>query len=121
MDVATTLNGQEVLDAQLRPDASWRERQGWRKSDREESAEEASAGKISRSKGDGGLSNVIRRHTGERIRFFLLRTHYRSTIVYNEEGLQEAGASLEAFYRFFDRFNEITSLQDCPEYPGQYF
>ncbi|MFK8112591.1 MAG: cysteine--tRNA ligase [Rubripirellula sp.] len=83
------------------------------KSDREnaanESAEEAESGKISRSKGAGGLSKLIRRHTGERIRFFLLRTHYRSTIVYGEEGLLEAGTSLEAFYRFFDRFNEITS------------
>lgn len=91
------------------------------KSDREESTEEASAGKISRSKGDGGLSTVIRRHTGERIRFFLLRTHYRSTIVYNEDGLQEAGTSLEGFYRFFDRFNEITSLQESAQHPGQYF
>lgn len=78
------------------------------KSDREESVEEASAGKISRSKGDGGLSDLIRRHTGERIRFFMLRTHYRSTIVYGEEGLLEAGASLEAFYRFFDRFAEVS-------------
>ena len=78
------------------------------KSDREESADEAASGKISRSKGAGGLSELIRRHTGERIRFFLLRTHYRSTIVYGEDGLNEAGTSLEAFYRFFDRFEEIT-------------
>ena len=78
------------------------------KSDREESAEEAAAGKISRSKGAGGLAELIRRHTGERIRFFLLRTHYRSTIVYGEEGLQEAGTSLEAFYRFFERYAEIS-------------
>lgn len=91
------------------------------KSDRETSAEEAAAGKISRSKGDGGLSGVIRRHTGERIRFFLLRTHYRSTIVYDEEGLQEAGTSLEAFYRFFDRFNEITSKVETKDFPGQYY
>ncbi len=86
------------------------------KSDREdkagESAEEAAAGKISRSKGAGGLSTLIRRHTGERIRFFLLRTHYRSTIVYGEDGLEEAGASLEAFYRFFARFDEITAAID---------
>jgi len=65
-------------------------------------------GKISRSKGAGGLAELIRRHTGERIRFFLLRTHYRSTIVYNEEGLEEAGTALESFYRLFDRFSEIT-------------
>ncbi|MFG0262831.1 MAG: cysteine--tRNA ligase, partial [Novipirellula sp. JB048] len=61
------------------------------KSDREESSDDAAAGKISRSKGAGGLSELIRRHSGERIRFFLLRTHYRSTIVYGEEGLLEAG------------------------------
>jgi len=92
------------------------------KSDREQaSAEEAAAGKISRSKGDGGLASVIRRHTGERIRFFLLRTHYRSTIVYDEDGLQEAGASLEGFYRFFQRFNEITSKIETTTYPGQLF
>lgn len=80
------------------------------KGDREsvDGNEETAAGKISRSKGDGGLSSVIRRHTGERIRFFLLRSHYRSTIVYNEEGLLEAGTSLESFYRFFQRFDEIT-------------
>ncbi len=74
----------------------------------QESVEEAAAGKISRSKGGGGLAELIRRHTGERIRFFLLRSHYRSTIVYGEEGLLEAGTSLEGFYRFFDRFDEIT-------------
>ncbi len=85
------------------------------KSDRDnadqQSVEEAAAGKISRSKGAGGLSDLIRKQTGERIRFFLLRTHYRSTIVYGEEGLQEAGTSLEAFYRFFDRFAEITGQE----------
>ncbi len=62
------------------------------------------------------MAELIRRHTGERIRFFLLRTHYRSTIVYGEEGLQEAGTSLDSFYRFFDRFAEITgeSYYDLP-------
>jgi cysteinyl-tRNA synthetase len=86
------------------------------KSDREQSATDDAAGKISRSKGAGGLAELIRRHTGERIRFFLLRTHYRSTIVYGEEGLQEAGTALDSFYRFFDRFAEITgeSYYDLP-------
>jgi cysteinyl-tRNA synthetase len=91
------------------------------KSDREPSADEAAQGKISRSKGAGGLSEVIRQHTGQRIRFFLLRTQYRSTIVYNEDGLLEAGTSLEAFYRFFDRFNEITSKIETETYPQQLF
>src|SRR6056297_3903859 len=81
------------------------------KSDRAESAEsaeEAAAGKISRSKGGGGLAELIRKQTGERLRFFLLRTHYRSTILFDDEGLAEAGTSLEAFYRFFARLEEIS-------------
>ncbi|MEM6779344.1 MAG: cysteine--tRNA ligase [Planctomycetota bacterium] len=87
------------------------------KSDREKDVgddpadiEAAASGKISRSKGAGGLADLIRAHTGERIRFFLLRTQYRSTIVYNEETLAEAGTSLESFYRFFDRFAEIAGV-----------
>lgn len=77
------------------------------KSDREADTDDV-VGKISRSRGAGGLSDLIRRQTGERIRFFLLRTHYRSTIVYGEDGLDEAGTSLAAFYRFFERFAEVT-------------
>ncbi|TWT71301.1 MULTISPECIES: cysteine--tRNA ligase [Crateriforma] len=85
------------------------------RSDRESTADDAQ-GKISRSKGAGGLAELIRRHTGERIRFFLLRTHYRSTIVFGEDGLQEAGTALEGFYRFFDRYEQITgsSFYDLP-------
>lgn len=86
------------------------------KSDREANPEEAAAGKISRSKGAGGLSDLIRRHSGERIRFFLLRTQYRSTIVFGDDGLDEAGTALEGFYRFFDRFEQISgsSFFDLP-------
>ncbi|MEZ6091611.1 MAG: cysteine--tRNA ligase [Pirellulaceae bacterium] len=75
-----------------------------------ESVDEQAAGKISRSKGAGGLADQIRRHTGERIRFFLLRSHYRSTIIFGEEGLQEAATALEGFYRFFDRFEKGTGI-----------
>jgi cysteinyl-tRNA synthetase len=64
--------------------------------------------KISRSKGAGGLADLIRRQGGERIRFFLLRTHYRSTIVFSEAGLEEAGVALETFHRFFDRYARIS-------------
>lgn len=85
------------------------------KGDRPADADDV-AGKISRSRGAGGLSQLIRHHTGERIRFFLLRTHYRSTIVYSEDGLAEAGASLTGFYRFFDRLADVTgqSFYDLP-------
>jgi cysteinyl-tRNA synthetase len=65
-------------------------------------------GKYSRSEGAGGLADVIAAHGGERIRFFLLRTHYRSTVVYGDEGLAEAAQNLEKFYGFFERFLSIT-------------
>ena len=63
--------------------------------------------KISRSKGAGGLAELIRRQGGERLRFFLLRTHYRSTIVFSEEGIAEAGTGLETFHRFFTRYQRL--------------
>ena len=73
--------------------------------------------KISRSKGAGGLAKLIEKHTGERIRFFLLRSHYRSTTLFGDEQLAEAGASLEAFYRLIQRFERITgrSFYDAAE------
>jgi cysteinyl-tRNA synthetase len=64
--------------------------------------------KISRSKGAGGLADLISRQGGEPIRFFLLRTHYRSTIVFSEEGVAEAGTALEAFHRLFERYERVT-------------
>ena len=64
--------------------------------------------KISRSKGGGGLADLIKKQTGERLRFFLLRTHYRSTIVFGDEPLAEAATALEAFYRFFERYERVT-------------
>ena len=74
----------------------------------EPSVAEASNAKLSRSKGAGGLHGLISRFGGERIRFFLLRTHYRSTIVFNDEGIEEAGSGLEKFYLFFERYQRIS-------------
>src|SRR5262249_10044387 len=69
---------------------------------------EQSGSKMSRSAGAGGLADGIGAQGGERIRFFLLKTHYRSTVLYGDEGLAEAATALEAFYRFFERFQKIT-------------
>lgn len=71
-------------------------------------AEEQVSGKMSRSKGAGGLAQLIERQGGERIRFFLLRTHYRSTVLFNEPAIEEAGTGLETFYRLFKRYERIT-------------
>jgi len=69
---------------------------------------DATSGKMSRSKGAGGLADLISRQGGERIRFFLLRTHYRSTVLFNEPAIEEAGTGLESFYRLFKRYTRIT-------------
>jgi cysteinyl-tRNA synthetase len=63
---------------------------------------------MSRSKGAGGLADLIKRQGGERIRFFLLRTHYRSTVLFNEPAIEEAGVGLETFYRLFKRYSRVT-------------
>ncbi|MEE3372567.1 MAG: cysteine--tRNA ligase [Planctomycetota bacterium] len=64
--------------------------------------------KMSRSEGAGGLRGLIERLGGERIRFYLLRTHYRSTIVFSEERVAEASGALEKFYLFFERYQRVT-------------
>jgi cysteinyl-tRNA synthetase len=67
--------------------------------------------KMSRSKGAGGLADLIKRQGGERIRFFLLRTHYRSTVLFNEPAIEEAGVGLETFYRIFKRYTRVTGKE----------
>jgi cysteinyl-tRNA synthetase len=72
---------------------------------------DAVSGKMSRSKGAGGLANLIKRQGGERIRFFLLRTHYRSTVLFNEPAIEEAGIGLDSFHRLFKRYTRVTGKE----------
>ncbi|MEM9186081.1 MAG: cysteine--tRNA ligase [Planctomycetota bacterium] len=65
-------------------------------------------GKMSRSKGAGGLAELIAKQGGERIRFFLLRTHYRSTVLFSEPAIEEAGVGLDGFYRLFKQYTRVT-------------
>lgn len=75
--------------------------------------------KMSRSKGAGGLADLIKRQGGERIRFFLLRTHYRSTVLFNEPAIEEAGIGLDGFYRLFKRYNRVTGKDFYDLKPNQ--
>ena len=77
------------------------------RSDRDSGQADAD-GKLSRSAGAGGLADVIAKHGADRIRFLLVRTHYRSTVVYGDEGFAEVATALETFYRYFERFQTIT-------------
>ncbi|HLW65677.1 MAG TPA: cysteine--tRNA ligase [Gemmataceae bacterium] len=54
------------------------------------------------------IADLLQRHSAETVRFLLLSTHYRSPIEYSEERLNEIAKSLQAFYRFFERYERIT-------------
>jgi cysteinyl-tRNA synthetase len=71
-------------------------------------ASPAPPAKISKSTGASPFSELLQRHSPEVIRFFLLSTHYRSPIQYSEELLEETARSMEAFYRYFKRYERIT-------------
>jgi cysteinyl-tRNA synthetase len=65
--------------------------------------------KMSKSKGNEiVVSELLKRHEPETLRFFLLATHYRRPIDYSEERLEEVRRGLDGFYRFFERFFRIT-------------
>lgn len=82
----------------------------------DEGSEAKEAGvKISRSLGDGGLAQLIREQTGDRIRFFLLRSHYRSTILYSADALAEAGQALNTYYRLIERFERVSGKAFYPD------
>jgi len=66
-------------------------------------------GKISKSKGAAPFREMLARYSGEVIRFFILSTHYRRPIDYSEGRINEVQAGLEGFYRFFKRYERITS------------
>src|SRR5215468_1212774 len=70
--------------------------------------------KMGTAKMAGSVGNVVnvvdllKQHSPETVRFLLLGTHYRSPIEWSDERLAEVRRSLEAFYRFFERYERIT-------------
>lgn len=65
-------------------------------------------GKISKSKGAAAFKDMLKEFTGENIRFFVLSTHYRRPIDFSRERIQQIGAGMETFYRFFKRYERVT-------------
>jgi cysteinyl-tRNA synthetase len=71
--------------------------------------------KMGTAKMAGSVGNVVnvvdllKQHSPETVRFLLLGTHYRSPIEWSDERLAEVRRSLEAFYRFFERYERITA------------
>ena len=50
---------------------------------------------------------MLKQVAPETIRFFLLSTHYRRPIDFSMERIEEVAKGLEAFYRFFKRYEKI--------------
>ena len=65
-------------------------------------------GKISKSKGASAFSEMLDDFPAETIRFFLLSTHYRRPIDFSEERIRQVGTGLDAFYRFFKRYERVS-------------
>ncbi len=67
------------------------------------------AGKMSKSLGNEVVvKDLLESHKPETVRFFLLATHYRRPIDYSNERLEETDRAMQAFYRFFERFERVS-------------
>lgn len=65
--------------------------------------------KMSKSLGNEVVvSELLKRHDAQILRFFLLSTHYRRPFDYSEERLEEIKRGVEGFQRFFERFQRTT-------------
>jgi cysteinyl-tRNA synthetase len=86
--------------------------------------------KMGTTKMAGSVGNVVnvvdllKKFHPETVRFLLLSTHYRSPIEYSEERLNEVKRSLEAFYRFFERYERVAGASfhriDAPARRGEF-
>jgi cysteinyl-tRNA synthetase len=71
--------------------------------------------KMGHAKMAGSVGNVVnvvdllKQHNPETVRFLLLSTHYRSPIEWSDDRLAEVQRSLDAFYRFTERYERITN------------
>ncbi|MCH7813396.1 MAG: cysteine--tRNA ligase [Planctomycetes bacterium] len=65
------------------------------------------------------LSNLLRKYSGELLRFFVLSTHYRRPIEYSPAELNDKRKGLETFYRLFERIERISgeSVYNTPPEP----
>jgi len=74
---------------------------------------------LSRSSGPPHLvGELCRRYHGEAIRLFILSTHYRRSLDFTTDRLDQAEAALARLYRLYDRLEKgPESPRDCPDSP----
>jgi cysteinyl-tRNA synthetase len=81
--------------------------------------------KMSKSQGNEiVVSELLKKHTPETLRFFLLTSHYRRPTDFSDERLHEIRRSLEGFYRLFERYERVTGQSfytlKAPEKRGEF-
>lgn len=54
------------------------------------------------------LSNLLKKHSPELIRYFILSTQYRRPIDFSDEEIASKKKGLESFYRLFERIKRVT-------------
>jgi cysteinyl-tRNA synthetase len=64
------------------------------------------------------IRDVLKKYSGEMIRYFLLASHYRSPLNYSEENLQGAHAALERFYIALRGLEELASRSPSRDRQG---
>ncbi len=56
------------------------------------------------------LSNLLKKHPPELIRFLILQSHYRSPIDFSDKSLKSAKTGLNTFYRLLERLQRATGV-----------
>jgi len=56
------------------------------------------------------IRDVLQKYDGETIRFFMLRTHYRSPFNYSDAGLDDARSGLRRLYTALDAVGEVPAV-----------
>ncbi|MBI5762351.1 MAG: cysteine--tRNA ligase [Planctomycetes bacterium] len=54
------------------------------------------------------LSNLLKAHPPELLRFLIVQSHYRSPIDFSDDALQAAKTGISTFYRLFERLERTT-------------
>ncbi len=67
------------------------------------------------------IREILDQYHPEVVRFFLISSHYRSSINYSEDSLKEAKAGLDRFYQALSAYDDVqaldqASLESCESY-----
>lgn len=58
------------------------------------------------------IRDILAKYPAEVVRFFLISSHYRSSINYSEQSLKEAKAGLQRFYQCLQNFEHVAALNE---------